>query len=117
MGLAYAAEKNDLSKALQLLQKGTDPNATNEKGETPLFMAVAKGNMNIVVTLLLHSANPHIFSGSGMVPMDHAADYAVKAVLDLFDGAELDSSAKYSALEMIQMTATEQALCGLNAVQ
>jgi ankyrin repeat protein len=43
-----------------LISKGADINATNNQGETPLDVAMAKGNNKIVELLKKHNARPGV---------------------------------------------------------
>ena len=46
--------------AQTFLEKGADPNITNDYGYTALKVAIEKGNHEIVQTLLKKGANPNI---------------------------------------------------------
>ena len=48
-----------------LLSKCSDVNARNNKGETPLYSAVEKGNVESVNSLLEHNADPNITDNEG----------------------------------------------------
>jgi ankyrin repeat protein len=50
--LHHFCKSGKLAKVLSLLQKGADPNALNDIGETPLKLASAKGHLEIVKVLL-----------------------------------------------------------------
>jgi len=50
-----------------LLSKCTDVNTRNNKGETPLYVAVEKGNVESVNSLLEHDADPNIADNEGML--------------------------------------------------
>ena len=49
-----------------LLSKCSDVNARNNKGETPLYLAVEKGSHECVMSLLEHNADPNIGDNEGM---------------------------------------------------
>lgn len=49
-----------------LLTKCTDINAKNNKGETPLYIAVEKGSYECAMSLLEHNADPNIGDNEGL---------------------------------------------------
>lgn len=50
-----------------LLSKCTDINAKNNKGETPLYIAVEKNSVECVMSLLEHEADPNIGDNEGLL--------------------------------------------------
>lgn len=64
-----------------LIAGGADVNVTNRNGNTPLHMAVSKGNFNIFELLLYFYQNQTFFQFPGYIR--GVADLLVKAKADL----------------------------------
>jgi len=96
--LNEAISENDLETTQLLLARGEDVNGTDKNYDniTPLFVAVERGNLEIVRLLLEHRANVNAVNDVGETAM-HAAAYrgANSVVQYLYDkGANLDVVAK-----------------------
>eukprot|EP00930_Biecheleria_cincta_P094801 TRINITY_DN8632_c0_g1_i7.p1 TRINITY_DN8632_c0_g1~~TRINITY_DN8632_c0_g1_i7.p1 ORF type:complete len:410 (-),score=90.47 TRINITY_DN8632_c0_g1_i7:672-1901(-) len=96
--LLLATQANGLTEVLRLLQNGADANVADEVGETPLFEAAAIGNADITAALLLYSADPGHKSSHGMTARDLAASSQITTLLELFQNAPVDDSARDLAL-------------------
>ncbi len=57
---------------LALLAAGADPNAQNEKGDTPISIAVVDGDLDFIKTLLDAGADPNVQDGEGFTPLMRA---------------------------------------------
>ena len=57
---------------LALLEADADPNAKNEKGDTPISIAYTDGNLDFVKTLLDAGADPNAQDGEGFTPLMRA---------------------------------------------
>jgi ankyrin repeat protein len=66
-----------------LLQKGCNPNISNEDGETPLHLAACLGEDLSVDCLLKHGANATLLDSNGQTPLDVAVESGEKKVIDL----------------------------------
>src|SRR2546428_9699416 len=71
--LLQATETGDVEQMETLLVQGTDVNARNAHGWTPLHVAVSGGDSTVVALLLRHGADVHARSHIGTTPLDHAA--------------------------------------------
>ncbi|XP_064615015.1 ankyrin repeat domain-containing protein 54-like isoform X1 [Liolophura sinensis] len=71
--LRQAANKNDYSLVLELLESGVDPSSCDDKKRTPLHFAAAQGNELIVKLLLDHGADPNLTDILGNTPLHLAA--------------------------------------------
>ena len=57
--LSYAVSSSNLTLAKVLIFNGEDVNSTNPAGETPLVIAINKGDSSMVRLLLKHGAQPN----------------------------------------------------------
>ncbi len=75
-----------------------DVNATNNRGETPLILAVQSRNADIVRQLVEAGANPDIADGMvGMSARDYAArDSRSRTILQILDSAETQTESTQS---------------------
>ena len=71
---AFAVNKNQKEIVLKLLEKGANPNANDEYGDTPLSKAVRPGHEEMFKLLLEHGANVNAKSG-GVGLISQAAQY------------------------------------------
>lgn len=62
--LHEAVKKRDLKKAKELLEKGANPNAYDDLGETPLIYACLDGNTEMVKLLLEYKAKPNQYENN-----------------------------------------------------
>jgi len=76
-----------LSAAWILLDHGADVNASNEKGETPLLICAAKGNVGIAELLLNHGADPNI-NVKGQNLLTRAAKWGSGDIINLLNSSE-----------------------------
>lgn len=89
--LLIATESGDLERMRALLAKRADIQAVNAQGWTPLHVAAAGGNVDVIGLLLQHGANVNAASNIGATPLDNALTYSrSQAVADLLrqHGAE-----------------------------
>jgi ankyrin repeat protein len=94
LGLLFAVYNNDVEALRALLTAGTDPNARNEFGRTPLMLAVELGYADVATSLLAHGADVHARETDGNGTALHvAADarHADCARVLLVHGAETDA--------------------------
>jgi len=89
-----------------LLQKGADPNATNDRGQTPLMVAVINKNISALVVLLQAKASIDIQDANGFTALMHA----VQTDQFTFVGKLLDGGAKTSLKEKTGRTAYDIAV-------
>ncbi len=78
--LHYAADGNYSKMVKILLKYGADPNAKNDIGETPLYIAartttatIDQDTIEIIRNLLKYGADPNAKSNDGWMPLHNAA--------------------------------------------
>jgi ankyrin repeat protein len=71
--LNAAVRQGDEEAVTRLLDSGCDPNASDERGATPLYWAVEEDQPNILRLLLTRGADPNA-SVEGWVPSMHAIE-------------------------------------------
>jgi len=69
LALIQAAGENDLTQVQNLLEKGTDVNAKNNEGVTPLMMGSVMGHVEVVKRLLERGADVNAKAGTGSVAL------------------------------------------------
>lgn len=73
--LHRAVVEDNLSKVKRLLERGTDPDATDQYGWTAVHFAANRANARILKVLLEAGANPDAQIASGETPLHLAADF------------------------------------------
>ncbi len=69
IGLVENSFKNQTTDVLQLLDEAANPNQVDERGRTPLHLAVLNGNETLVRTLLRHDADIDAEDNNGHTPL------------------------------------------------
>lgn len=67
--LLQAARKGDVTAVEKALYKGVPVESTNDKGETPLCLAVIGGHVDTISTLLSHNAQIEARTKKGLTPL------------------------------------------------
>lgn len=82
--LHYASERNMVSEAKTILERGADPDARNHRGWSPLNFAAARGHTDMV-RLLLETGKVEINVNpeDGQPPLAAAAVKGYKAIFDM----------------------------------
>ncbi len=78
-----AAYDGDIQAVKQHLVDGTDVNATDDDGWTPLHFAAVNGHKEIVELLIAKGANVNAKNGSGETPLDWAIEKTHTEIADL----------------------------------
>ncbi|KAF5281785.1 hypothetical protein FQR65_LT14532 [Abscondita terminalis] len=78
--LHYAAEAGDADLTSELIARGLNLECKSEDGDTPLFLAVKKGQINTTKVLLEHGAYVYGFCSEGYGLLHYAND-DIKALL------------------------------------
>jgi len=83
-----------LSSSFGGLLKGVDPNIVNEDGDTPIIVAAANGNRDIVETLCSAGADINYKSPKGHSAIDRAAFNGHELIVDylIMHGADINTS-------------------------
>ncbi|MEO5971352.1 MAG: ankyrin repeat domain-containing protein [Bdellovibrionia bacterium] len=76
------AKAGDISKVETLIRQGSDVNAKNEDGETPLHVAANWGHTPIIEVLIRKGANVNAKSPFGSTALHYAADKGHSATAD-----------------------------------
>lgn len=87
-----------------LLDKGADPNAKDERGQTTLMGASKKGNPNLIKLLLERGADKTIKDNAGKTALDYAKTPEIGALFDdpADKGKRLIDAAMYGVLETVK---------------
>ena len=94
--LLQAARKGDVAAVEKTLKKGVPIESTNDKGETPLCLAVIGGHVSTISTLLSHNAQIEARTKKSMTPLLCARENVSTSRIDvmrilLLNGANLDA--------------------------
>ena len=68
--LSNAAALGDVARMNELLRNGANVNETNRAGDTPLFFAVRRAQVEAARLLLAHGANVSHFDAQGLTPQN-----------------------------------------------
>jgi hypothetical protein len=82
-GLFYFARHGLVGWARRALGHGVTPDGQNDLGETPLLLAAANGQTEMVKLLLLNGANPSVPDQLGQTPLDVARAKGYADIADL----------------------------------
>jgi hypothetical protein len=82
--LHYASERNMMSEAKILLERGANPDARNYRGWSPLNFAAVRGHTDMVRLLLeTGEADVNVNPGDGQPPLAAAAVHGYKDIFDM----------------------------------
>lgn len=81
--LHVAIKNNCKAAALKLIQYGANPAYRNRNGVTPLVLAAQKGDLDVIIALLEHGANPCESNGhsSALIEACHFGNYDIVKIL------------------------------------
>lgn len=80
-----AVARRDVEIVKMLLERGANPNATQERGFVPLHDAAANGNLALVQLLVKHGARVDAKADDGKTPGDMATERGHKEVAEWLD--------------------------------
>ena len=94
--LIQAARKGNVTDVEKAFNKGVPIESTNDKGETPLCLAVINGHVPIISTLLRHNAHIEARTKKGLTPLLCARENVSTSRIDvmralLSHGANIDA--------------------------
>ncbi|MBI5623571.1 MAG: ankyrin repeat domain-containing protein [Elusimicrobia bacterium] len=85
--LMKVGPKGDARKTVELLLKaGSDPDAENAFGHTPLLLAVGRADARLVSLILRHGAKPDRKNEDGLSPLDLAKKEGLGFIAALLEG-------------------------------
>jgi ankyrin repeat protein/beta-lactamase regulating signal transducer with metallopeptidase domain len=90
----WAACAGDLEKVKAFIEEGTDIDAKDKSGETPLFSAVRADNSDVAKFLIAKGANVNAKDSSGNTPLHFAPERAKNDVVELLIAKGADINAK-----------------------
>lgn len=67
--LHIVTKRGDITYLRYLLQKGADPNIRDDRGNTPMILAVQGGHRDMIPVLATARANPNLGNQSGVTPL------------------------------------------------
>jgi ankyrin repeat protein len=102
--LVEAAEKGDVDRLQQLLERGVDINSAQENGWTALMAAAAHGQTAAIELLLTRGADPNRTDSVGNTALHHAVcgnkDAILRALLDRGVDVNARTQTGYTALHL-----------------
>lgn len=123
--LIEASRKGDLNKVKNLINKGTNINATDQEGVTALMRAAANNRKYIVELLLKNQAKPNLADKQGKTALIYAATngYIDIVALLLENGADinqngstgtaLNNAAKWGYIDIVKLLLEKGAIIHL----
>mmetsp|Transcript_80671 Transcript_80671/g.187282 ORF Transcript_80671/g.187282 Transcript_80671/m.187282 type:complete len:354 (-) Transcript_80671:82-1143(-) len=102
--LLEALARRDLAELCRLVCENEDVDEEDALGETPLFEAAAIGDADLAAVLLLGEADPGHTSEAGNLPEHLSLNLAVRSLIRLFRGVEVDAAG---------MRAVGESLCSM----
>ncbi len=116
--LHIVVRRSDMAYLSYLLQHGADPNLRDDKGNSPLLLAVTLGQEAMIQPLLAAHANPNLSTSSGETPLIRAVQRRdTQMVRDLVTGGanpdQRDVIAGLSARDYAQRDSRSPALAKL----
>lgn len=111
--LHWAAYRDDLPKADQLIRSGANVNAANDLGATPLWAASLNGSVPMVARLLDARADPNAALLSGETPLMAASRAGKRLVVEALLGKGANPNARAARGQTALMWAVGQKHAGV----
>lgn len=86
--LHIAAYSNNYSAIKSFLQRGINPNVTNNEGETPIMFAILHKSIQIVELLIQYGADLTIQDKNGMQIFDYLISFKNEEIENLIDNSK-----------------------------
>lgn len=84
--------RGDISTLKILLDIGANINAKDNDGMTPLYIAVAKNNLEAVQFLLSQGADPNIYDNNFITPLQFAVNKKMENIISLLMNYKIDTA-------------------------
>ena len=94
-----AAKSGDLARIQKELDKGTDVNAKDNSGDTPLLRALLFGHEEVAALLIAAGADVNAKTNSGRTPLHDAASWGHEEIVELLIAEGADVNAKADSIE------------------
>lgn len=120
LSIISAITHGDFAALHQLLISDVEVNFSQD-GQIPLFLAIEKGNVDIVLLLLIHGAKLRIKNQSGLTPTDLALKLRFARIAKILHYAEaqnmsIQNRAVYSSQQTRKMAVLFADICGSTAL-
>ena len=93
--LIKAIKRGDIDSIASLISSGVDVNAYNEQGLTPLHIAAAKDNPQVLKVLIDDGANVNQLSQTGFAPLSFAVLWKQKKAAEFLQGVGAEHEAEH----------------------
>lgn len=81
---AHASALGDIAQVKKLLSKGSNINARDRRGQTPLHLAAICEHADVADLLLTRGADPTIKDDQHRTPLAYAREYERRGVISIF---------------------------------
>lgn len=116
----FAIQNGDFAALHQLLISDVEVNFSQD-GDIPIFLAIEKGNVDLVLLLLIHGAKLRIKNQHGLTPTDLALKLRFARIAKILHYAEtqnmsIQNRAVYSSQQSRKMAVLFADICGSTAL-
>lgn len=105
--LRMAAAEGNVLRVQTFLEQGLGPQAADERGITPLFLAARKGHRDVVALLLERGAAMNPIRQDGLTPIFIAVQEGQREVVALLlkNGADVNEQARIGGVTLLHVAA------------